>query len=677
MRKLNHLPLSVRVPIEEDNPGIVRWEEKCIRCGMCRTACTNLIGVHGTYTLEKTGGKAICIYCGQCANVCPVDSITERDESAQVKKAIADPEKIVVVSTSPAVRAALGEEFGMEPGAFVEGKMVALLRALGADYVLDTNFAADLTIVEEASELIRRITEKDRPLPQFTSCCPGWVHFAEIYAPEMLPHLSSAKSPIGMQGATVKTYFAQKMGLDPKQIVHVTLTPCTAKKFEVRREEMHAAAEYHGVEGMRDTDQVITTRELARWAKSKGIDWNALEDSAYDSLMGKTSGAGVIFGNTGGVMEAALRTAYEYLTGQAAPRELLHLSPLRGYEGVREAQVQIGDLTLQVAVVYGTANARSFLRQMKESGKQYHFVEVMACPGGCIGGGGQPKDLRKNADEIRKSRIAALYRRDEAMTLRTSHENPEILEVYKTFYGKPLSELAEKMLHTTYQDRSGLIKKKGRDSVKKWKCQICGYIYDEEKEGIPFDELPEDWVCPLCGASKSVFAPEEPTIEAKPQPAPIHHDSEMRLLSAGELAAVCSNLARGCEKQYQEREATLFREIADFLTAAQSPVADPTMDKLLELIRQDLSQGYPSLSAAASADGDRGTQRICAWGEKVTRMLDSLLSRDQKDGEAFLKDTQVWVCTVCGFIYVGDSAPQLCPVCKVPAWKFEKMEGRR
>ena len=490
MRKLNHLPLSVRVPIEEDNPGIVRWEEKCIRCGMCRTACTNLIGVHGTYTLEETGGKAICIYCGQCANVCPVDSITERDESAQVKKAIADPGKIVVVSTSPAVRAALGEEFGMEPGAFVEGKMVALLRALGADYVLDTNFAADLTIVEEASELIRRITEKDRPLPQFTSCCPGWVHFAEIYAPEILPHLSSAKSPIGMQGATVKTYFAQKMGLDPKQIVHVTLTPCTAKKFEVRREEMHAAADYHGVEGMRDTDQVITTRELARWAKSEGIDWNALEDSAYDSLMGKASGAGVIFGNTGGVMEAALRTAYEYLTGQAAPRELLHLSPLRGYEGVREAQVQIGDLTLQVAVVYGTANARSFLRQMKESGKQYHFVEVMACPGGCIGGGGQPKDLRKNADEIRKSRIAALYRRDEAMTLRTSHENPEILEVYKTFYGKPLSELAEKMLHTTYQDRSELLHRKEEKPVKKWRCTICGYIHEGET-------LPEDFTCPM------------------------------------------------------------------------------------------------------------------------------------------------------------------------------------
>ena len=676
VRKLNHLPLSVRVAIEADNPSIVRWEEKCIRCGMCKEACTNLMGVHGTYTLEETGGKAVCIYCGQCANVCPVDSIIERDETAAVRKAIADPDKVVVISTSPAVRAALGEEFDREPGAFVEGKMVALLRALGADYVLDTNFAADLTIVEEASELIRRITEKDRPLPQFTSCCPGWVHFAEIYAPELLPHLSTAKSPIGMQGPTVKTYFAQKMGLDPRQIVHVALTPCTAKKFEIRREEMHAAADYHSVAGMRDTDQVITTRELARWAKAAGIDWNALEDSAYDSLMGKASGAGVIFGNTGGVMEAALRTAYSYLTGKEAPEALLQFTPVRGYEGVREAQVEIGELSLQVAVVYGTANARAFLRRMQESGKQYHFVEVMACPGGCIGGGGQPKDLMKDADEIRKSRIAALYQRDGSMTLRTSHENPEIKEVYEAFYGQPLSELAEQMLHTTYQDRSELIHPKGGNSVKKWVCGICGYIYDEAKEGVAFDALPDGWVCPLCGADKSAFSPEQPAGEPKAKPVPLHQAGDMRQLSAGELSAVCSNLARGCEKQYKEQEAALFREIADYLSAAQPPVADPSLDKLLELIRRDLHEGYPDLRAAAEAAGDRGTQRICVWGEKVTRMLESLVSRYQRDGEAFLKDTQVWVCTVCGFIYVGDSAPQLCPVCKVPAWKFEKVEGR-
>ena len=355
--ELNHLPLSVRVPIEPDNPSILRLEDKCIKCGMCKEACTNLMAVHGSYTFAQTDGHAVCIYCGQCANACPVDSIVERDEPPAVSAAIADPEKVVIVSTSPSVRAALGEEFGMEPGAFVEGKMVALLRALGVDYVLDTNFAADLTIVEEASELVRRLTKHDRPVPQFTSCCPAWVHFAETYAPEILPHLSTAKSPIGMQGATVKTYFAQKMGIAPEKIVHVALTPCTAKKFEIRREEMHAAADYHGIEGMRDTDAVITTRELARWAKQAEIRWDALEDSAYDSLMGRSSGAGVIFGNTGGVMEAALRTAYEYITGSPAPDTLYDLQPVRGYEGVREASLSIGGLTVNVAVVYGTANA--------------------------------------------------------------------------------------------------------------------------------------------------------------------------------------------------------------------------------------------------------------------------------------------------------------------------------
>ena len=237
-----HLPLSVRVPIETDNPSICRNEETCIKCGMCKEVCTNVIGVLGTYTLEETGGKAICIHCGQCANVCPPASITEVYEYPDVRAAVNDPEKVVIVSTSPSVRAALGEAFGMQPGEFVQGKMVALLRALGADYVLDTNFAADLTIVEEASELIERITKKTAPLPQFTSCCPAWVKFAETYYPELLPNISTSKSPIGMQGPTIKTYFAKKMGIDPTKIVNVALTPCTAKKFEIRRQEMNAAA---------------------------------------------------------------------------------------------------------------------------------------------------------------------------------------------------------------------------------------------------------------------------------------------------------------------------------------------------------------------------------------------------------------------------------------------------
>ena len=310
-----HQFTDIRVAIEPDNPSIQRLEFKCIKCGNCKTVCTDYIGVCGTYDLKATGDKPICINCGQCANVCPADSITEKIEAYQVMAEIRDEDKIVIFSTSPSVRIALGEEFGMPDGSFVEGKMVALLRRLGADYVLDTNFAADMTIVEEASELLQRITEGNKPLPQFTSCCPAWVKFAETYYPEMLPHISSAKSPIGMQGPTIKTYFAKKMGIDPRKIVNVAVTPCTAKKFEIRRGEMNAAGRYLGIEDMRDMDYVITTRELAMLAKDEGIDFAALEDSAYDDLMGQASGAGVIFGNTGGVMEAA--TARRKLTLKA------------------------------------------------------------------------------------------------------------------------------------------------------------------------------------------------------------------------------------------------------------------------------------------------------------------------------------------------------------------------
>ena len=366
---MEHLSMDIRVPIELDNPSICRNEETCIRCGMCKQVCTDQIGVHGTYTLEQTQNQAVCINCGQCANACPPGSITEKYEYPAVRAAIQDPDKIVIVSTSPSVRAALGEEFGMPDGSFVQGKMVALLRKLGVDYVLDTNFAADLTIVEEASELIERITKKTAPLPQFTSCCPAWVKFTEIYYPELLPHISSAKSPIGMQGPTIKTYFAKEMGIDPKKIVNVALTPCTAKKFEIRREEMCASGKYYDDPNLRDMDMVITTRELARWTREEHVDFVSLEDSDYDRLMGEASGAAVIFGNTGGVMEAALRTAYEYITKEPAPEALLNYTPVRGYDGVREATVKIHDLDVNVAVVYGTQNARKFIERMKARDK--------------------------------------------------------------------------------------------------------------------------------------------------------------------------------------------------------------------------------------------------------------------------------------------------------------------
>ena len=452
---MTHLSLDIRVPIEVDNPSIVRDENKCIRCGMCKDVCTKQIGIHGTYTFEDTDNTAVCIHCGQCANVCPVDSITERREYDRVQAAINDPDRVVIVSTSPSVRVSLGEAFGMKPGSFVEGKMVALLRKLGVDYVLDTNFAADLTIVEEASELTERITSGHGVFPQFTSCCPAWVRYVEMYAPDLIPNLSSAKSPIGMQGPTIKTYFAKKMGIDPKKIVNVALTPCTAKKAEIAREEMNAAGRKLGVEGMRDMDVVITTRELALWAKERNIDFNALEDSPYDSLMSQASGAGVIFGNTGGVMEAAVRTAYEFITKSTAPDALLKLEPVRGYEGIREATLPVGDLNVKVAVVYGTANAAKLIEKIRKGECEYHFVEVMTCPGGCIGGGGQIKDLLSDQDMIRKQRISSLYEKDASMTLRKSHENPSIQKIYEEFYGQPLSETAREMLHTVYTDRSG------------------------------------------------------------------------------------------------------------------------------------------------------------------------------------------------------------------------------
>lgn len=449
-----HLGMDIRVPIECDNPSIQRDEEKCIKCGQCKNICQDYIGVHGTYSLEDTLDRAVCINCGQCANVCPVSSIHETYEYPFIQEEMKNSDKIIIFNTSPSVRIALGEEFGMEDGTFVEGKMIALLRKLGAKYVLDTNFSADLTILEEGTELIRRLTKQTKPLPQFTSCCPAWVKYLEIYHPEMRNHLSTAKSPIGMQGPTVKTYFAKKMNLDPTQIINIAVTPCTAKKYEIKREEMCDAGKYLGIDNMRDMDYVITTRELAKWAKEENIDFTSLKDSKFDSLMGEASGAGVIFGNSGGVMEAALRTAYEIMTGESAPINLLTYTPVRGLDDVKEASVDMNGITVNIAVIFGTKNASQFIEKMKTADKKYHFVEVMTCPGGCIGGGGQPKDTKYQGDLLRAKRIAGLYNRDQSMNLRKSHENPEIQQLYKDFYQEPMSDLAENMLHTTYIDRS-------------------------------------------------------------------------------------------------------------------------------------------------------------------------------------------------------------------------------
>ena len=672
---MSHLPLSIRVPIELDNVSIVRDEAKCIKCGKCRDVCKLDINVLGRYNFDMTGGKAICVNCGQCANVCPVDSISERCEYELVAEAIKDPDKIVIVSTSPSVRVGLGEEFGMADGSFVEGKMVALLRALGVDYVLDTNFAADLTIVEEASELIDRITN-NKVLPQFTSCCPAWIKYVETFYPEMIPNISSAKSPIGMQGPTIKTYFAKKKNIDPRKIVNVALTPCTAKKFEIKRDEMDAAAKYLGIDGMRDMDIVITTRELAKWAKAENIDFDSLEDSQYDSLMSEASGAGVIFGNTGGVMEAACRTAYEFITKESAPDVLLNLEPVRGYEGIREASLNIGGLDVNVAVCYGLTNASKLIDLIKNGEKNYHFVEVMTCPGGCIGGGGQPKDVSKDADSVRKARIASLYKKDSEMKVRKSHENSEIKKVYEEFYDHPLSELAEKMLHTFYSDRSEDLKK-GEKKMSKWKCKVCGYVY----EG---DELPEDYVCPLCKQPASAF---EKVEEPKSNPyAGTQTEKNLETAFSGESQArnKYTYFASVAKKEGYEQIAALFLKTAEnekehakmwfkelghlgntsenLLAAAEGENYEWT-DMYDGFAKTAEAEGFPELAAKFRMVGEVEKHHE----ERYRALLNNVETK-----KVFEKsEVKVWECRNCGHIVVGTKAPEVCPVCDHPQSYFE------
>lgn len=705
-----HLPMDVRVPIDTDNPAIKREEDKCIKCGQCKNICTEYIGVHGTYDLACTGDRAVCIHCGQCANVCPVQSITEKYEYQDVEKCIQDPERIVIFSTSPSVRAALGEEFGMEPGSFVQGKMVGLLRALGADYVLDTNFSADLTIMEEGNELIERLTKGMKPLPQFTSCCPAWVKYAETYLPELRENISSAKSPIGMQGPMIKTYFADKMGLDPSKIVNVAVTPCTAKKFEIRREEMAASAEYHGIDGMKDMDYVITTRELARWAEERNVDFEALVDSEFDSLMGTGSGAGVIFGNTGGVMEAALRTVYEVITGRKAPGVLFDLKPVRGMEGVREAEVDIDSLCVRVAVIYGTANAAHFIKEMKASGRQYHFIEVMTCPGGCIGGGGQPLDKQYQGDSLREKRIESLYKRDRSMELRSSHENPEIRQVYNEFLGRPLSGLAEKLLHTMYSDRSADLgdpacrimaervkgdktpdmkrnaenaenrksENGGKRAMKKFVCTVCGYIH----EG---DTPPAQ--CPICKVGPDKFKEVAESAPAAGKYAGTRTEKNLQEAFAGESMArnkyrYFSEIAKregyeqiadifmltsdqeGQHAKMWYNEFHGFGTTAENLETAASGENDEWTDMYARMAREAREEGFPELAEKF--------ERVAAVEKTHEERYRKLINNLEKDLVFRDGENTIWVCRQCGHIHVGPEAPKTCPTCGFPQAYFER-----
>ena len=443
---------------------MIRDNNKCILCRRCTAVCekvqaVGVIGANGrgfktriTSPFEMGLGETSCVCCGQCIAVCPVGALKEKDYTEEVQKAINDPEKFVVVQTAPAVRAALGEEFGYPMGTPVEGKMAAALRRMGFDKVFDTDFSADLTIMEEANEFVERVKNGGK-LPLITSCSPGWIKFCEHYFPELTENLSTCKSPQQMFGATLKTYYAQKMGIDPKKIVSVSVMPCTAKKFEIGRDDQSAAGP-----GIPDLDYSITTRELARMIKHHGIKFRELPDEGFDDPLGESTGAAVIFGATGGVMEAALRTAVEWITGQEL--KAVDFKEVRGTQGIKEATYNVAGMDVKVAVASGLANAKEILTKVRDGKADYHFIEIMACPGGCVNGGGQPQvhaSIRNTVD-IRAERAKALYQLDSGMKIRKSHENPSIKKVYAEFYEKPGSHKAHECLHTSYVKR-GLYKK--------------------------------------------------------------------------------------------------------------------------------------------------------------------------------------------------------------------------
>ena len=440
------------LPKDESTPSIVRDADKCINCRRCIEACEDVQGVAVLSTANRGFesvvlpafgddlDSVVCVFCGQCTLACPTGAIIERDDTRRVWDVLADPKMHVVVQTAPAIRASLGEELGLAAGTVVTGKLVAALRRLGFDRVFDTDFTADLTIMEEGHELLERIEKGNAPLPLLTSCSPGWINFIERFYPDLLPHVSTCKSPQQMFGAVAKTYYAEHAEIDPGRIFVVSIMPCTAKKYECERPEMRSS-------GFQDVDVVLTTRELGRMIREVGIDFDSLPEEDYDDPLGISTGAAAIFGATGGVMEAALRTVYAVVTGTELPEDAMEFHDVRGLEGIKEVAVEIDGVTVKAAVAHGLSNARKIMDKISAGDAPWHFVEIMCCPGGCVGGGGQPIGTVMSS---RADRGEALYEVDRDMPLRASHTNPAVLRLYEEFLGRPLSERSHELLHTHY-----------------------------------------------------------------------------------------------------------------------------------------------------------------------------------------------------------------------------------
>lgn len=610
------------VPIDNDNPSIARIVEKCIKCGRCSVVCKNVIGYDFT---EKN--NHICVNCGQCVLNCPTGALCVKYDYKKVLDYLHDTKKIVIVHTAPSVRVSLAEAFNAPAGTNVEGKMVASLKKLGFDYVFDTTFGADLTIMEEAAELVERIKE-NKNLPQFTSCCPAWVKYSEIVYPDIINNLSTSKSPISMQGATIKKYFAQMMNINPEDIIVVAVTPCTAKKYEIKREELEG------------NDFVLTASEVSLMLKESNIDLLNLKDEDFDKIMGRGSSAGIMFGNSGGVMEAALRNVYHIITKEDPQGQLLKFMPVRGYDNMKEASIDIKGLKINVMVIYGLKNINKVIENIRNKTSKYTFIEVMNCPGGCIGGGGQPLGIVSKQDDTNKARIASLYEEADKQVFKCSYQNQEIKDLYNSFLKEPLSHEAKELLHTKYFDKSCILENNRSLNINN----------RNEKEGK---------IMELKGSKteKNLLAAFAGESQARNKYT--YYASKAKKDGYEQIAAIFEETANN-EKEHAK---LWFKELND------GEIKD-TMSNLEDAAAGEHYEWTDMYKSFAEDARKEGFDRLATLFEGVAKIESEhekrylTLLQNIKDDKVFHKDgDKIWICRNCGHIYVGKDALEVCPVC--------------